>query len=532
MAARHDMTTHDSSTRDIRLLAPIERLVGALTDPARCERAVVGVLVAYTLCWTLYGVLAKGNQGIHYDMAELVMWAREPALGYPKHPPLAAWLVGGWFSLLPFADWAFYLLAITFASLALWLAWRLFARFLDPQKRVVALALLTLVPFFNFHVLKFDHNAVLMPLWPLATLCFLRSFETRSAGWAALAGAAAALAMLGKYWSIFLLAGLGLAALVDPRRGGYFRSAAPWITVAVGAAVLAPHVAWLVTHGFAPFAYAREAHMLDFLATLKSVGGYLAGAAGYVALPVLLALAASRPSGAALADMLDPRPPGRRFAAAAFWVPLLLPCLVALATGLELNSTWTGAGWILLPVVLLASPLIVIGRQAMLAIVAFATLLPPLVTAAAPAIAYVAHRAGVPPPAAHAQLLAERLEREWRQVTDRPLLIVGGELDLAYSAAFYLPDRPVAYPTDLWRLAPWVDGARIAREGISLVCYSRDDDRGGRTCVHHGMIDAFEAMAARAPGSRRAEVEITRRYLGVAGKPMRYLIFSVPPQPR
>jgi 4-amino-4-deoxy-L-arabinose transferase-like glycosyltransferase len=448
------------------------------------------------------------------------------------HPPLAAWLVRGWFSLFPLADWAFYLLAITFASLALWLAWRLFARFLDPQKRVVALALLTLIPFFNFHVLKFDHNAVLMPLWPLATLCFLRSFETRSAPWAALAGAAAALAMLGKYWSIVLLAGLGLAALVDPRRGSYFRSAAPWITVAVGAVVLAPHVAWLVVHDFVPFAYVRDAHERDFLATLKSVGGYLGGAAGYAALPVLLALAASRPSGAALADMLDPRSPGRRFAAAAFWVPLLLPCLVALATGLEVNSTWTGAGWTLLPVVLLASPLIVISRQAMLASVAFAALLPPLRAAAAPAIAIAAHRAGVPPPAAHGQLLAERLQHEWRQVTDRPLRLVGGELDLAYTAAFYLPDHPVAYPTGMPHLAPWVDPTRIARDGISLVCYSRDDNLGGRTCVHHGMIEDFEAMAARAPGSRRVEVEITRSYLGIAGEPVRYLIFSVPPQRR
>jgi 4-amino-4-deoxy-L-arabinose transferase-like glycosyltransferase len=523
------MTTHYSRTRDIRLLAPIERLVGALTDPARCERAVVGVLLAYAACWTLYGVLAKGNQGIHYDMAELVMWAREPALGYPKHPPLAAWLVRGWFSLFPFADWAFYLLAITFASLALWLAWRLFARFLDPQKRVVALALLTLVPFFNFHVLKFDHNAVLMPLWPLATLCFLRSFETRSAGWAALAGAAAALAMLGKYWSIFLLAGLGLAALVDPRRGSYFRSGAPWITVAVGAAVLAPHVAWLVTHDFVPLVYVRDAHELDFVATLRSVGGYLGGAAGYVALPVLLALAAIRPSGAALADMLDPRPPERRFAAAAFWVPLLLPCLVALATGLEVNSTWTGAGWTLLPVVLLASPLIVISRQALLAIVAFAVVLPPLMTAAAPAIAVAVHRAGTPPPAAHGALLAQRMMQEWRQVTDRPLRLVGGELDLSYSSAFYLPDHPVAYPTGMRQLAPWVDPARIAREGISLLCYSRDDNHGGRTCVHHGMIEDFEAIAARAPGSRKVEVEIARSYFGIPGQPVRYFIVSVPP---
>ena len=270
--------------------------------------------------------------------------------------------------------------------------------------------------------------------------------------------------------------------------------------------------------------------MLDFLATLRSVAGYLGGSAGYVALPVLLALAASRPSGAAFADMLRPRAPERRFAAAAFWVPLLLPCLVALATGLEVNSTWTGPGWTLLPVVLLASPLIAVRRQAMLAIVAFAVLLPPLMAAAAPAIAYAAHRAGVPPPAAHGQLLAERLQHEWRQVTDRPLLLVGGELDLAYTTAFYLPDHPAALPTGMPRLAPWVDPARIARDGISLVCYSRDDTRGGRTCVHYGMIEDFEAMAARAPGSRQVEVEITRNYLGIPGEPVRYLIFSVPPQ--
>src|SRR5204862_4210183 len=134
----------------------------------------------------------------------------------------------------------------------------------------------------------------------------------------------------------------------------------------------------------------------------------------------------------------------------------------------SLTRPGRGPAWTLLPGVLLASPLITVGRQALVAVVAFAVLLPPLMTAAAPAIAVAVHRAGVPPPAAHGQLLAERMLQEWRQVTDRPLLLVGGELDLSYSAAFYLPDRPVAYPTDLWWLAPWVDAARIARDGISL----------------------------------------------------------------
>ena len=90
------------------------------------------------------------------------------------------------------------------------------------------------MPFFNFHALKFNVNTVLLPLWAATTFWFLRSYKTRGAGWAALAGVGAAACMLGKYWSVFLLAGLVVAALIDRRRARYFRSAAPWITVAVG----------------------------------------------------------------------------------------------------------------------------------------------------------------------------------------------------------------------------------------------------------------------------------------------------------
>ena len=146
------------------------------------------MLLAYTAVWTLYGVLAKASQDLHFDMVEVVAWSRELALGYPKHPPLAAWLARAWFSVFPFADWAYYLLAIGTAALGLWIAWSLSARYLDAEKRVLGLALLTLTPFFNFHALKYNVNTVLIPLWAATTLWFLRSFETRSLGYAALAG--------------------------------------------------------------------------------------------------------------------------------------------------------------------------------------------------------------------------------------------------------------------------------------------------------------------------------------------------------
>src|SRR6266545_5380990 len=166
----------------------------------------------------------------HADMSEQFALGRELALGYPKHPPLAMVVVRAWFSIFPTADWAYYLLAMANVGLALWIAWRLSARFLDGEKRVVGVALLTLVPFFNFHGLKFNVNTILLPLWAATTLWFLRSFESRRVLDAALCGLFAAAAMYGKYWSIVLLLGLGIAALADPRRAAYFRSVAPWVT--------------------------------------------------------------------------------------------------------------------------------------------------------------------------------------------------------------------------------------------------------------------------------------------------------------
>ena len=130
--------------------------------------------------WSLYGAIAKGSQDIHFDMGEMVAWSRVVGIGTPKHPPLAAWLVGAWFKVFPHTDWAYYLFAMVLATLALWIAWLLSARYLEAEKRVAGLMLLTLVPFFNFHALKYNANTVLIPLWATTTWWFLRSYETRT----------------------------------------------------------------------------------------------------------------------------------------------------------------------------------------------------------------------------------------------------------------------------------------------------------------------------------------------------------------
>ena len=502
--------------RPPRTLLWLTRLRAALLDPARREGTVLIALAIYTVLWTLYGAIAKASQGLHYDMAEQIAWSRDLGWGFDKHPPLAAALVWLWFRVFPVAEWSYYLLAMLMPALALGIIWRLSADYLDGEKRVIGLALLTLVPFFNFHALKYNVNTVLLPLWAATTFAFLRSYRTRSAGWAAIAGIAAAACMLGKYWSVVLLIGLGLAALIDRRRGRYFRSPAPWITVAVGLIGLAPHLLWLARHDFAPFTYAFGIHADKPLAdSLTHALGYLAGSLGYVAVPVIVVLIMARPRVSLLADMAWPAESERRLAAAAFWAPLLLPVVLAPATGVEITSLWSMSAWTLLPVLLLSPPAVTVQGHDTVRVLGLAIALPLIMLIASPVIAILAQRAGPLPSSAQARLLAQEVERDWHAAVLQPLRYVGGNADLAYGVVAYAVDEPRALP-DL----PQPSAAELKRDGVVFVCFAEDAG-----CNH-----ATAAKAAAVGPGRTVDVSITRNFLRFAGKPQRYTILIVPPR--
>jgi 4-amino-4-deoxy-L-arabinose transferase-like glycosyltransferase len=442
----------------------------------------------------------------------VVAWSRELALGY-KHPPLSAWVTAAWFAVFPVTDWAFYLLAMTTVGVALWTAWRLAGDYLDPGKRVMALAMLMLIPFFNFHALKFNANTILVPLWAATTLCFLRSYERRSIGWAALAGLFAAGAMLGKYWSIFLIVGLGLAALLDSRRAAYFRSAAPWIMIAAGALALTPHIVWLVQSDFAPFKYSVMAHASVEQAAWLNALHYLTGSFAYVIVAMLVVGAALRPSAAAFRDMLLPNEPARRLAARAFWLLLLLPVTVPFIANVNIPALWSMSAWTLLPVVVLSSPHCVLRRNAPCGVLLVVVLLPLIMVAAAPAIATAVFRNSSG--SFHSRLLAERISTEWGRVTERPLRLVAGDDDLSHGAAFYLASRPASYADVSSAAALWVDRARLRRDGFVLVCQATSQ------CLARAAQHGYRGT--------RIDVKVTPSFGGVTGRTADYTIVIVPP---
>ena len=496
-----------------------DRLFEAATDPARRERAVALLLCGYAAAWWLYAVIANSSQDLNVDMGEMFAWSHEVTLGTPKHPPLASWLVRVWFSVMPVRPWAYYLLAVISATAALWITWRISARYLSAEKRLVGLVLLTFVPFYNFHALKFNANSVLIPFWALTTWFFLRSYETRRAGWAVLTGVGAAAAMLGKYWSIFLLAGLATAAVTDSRRGAYFRSPAPWLTLAVAALLFAPNFVWVMTHNFAPLHYAMGTHPLVQRNAIVSGLIFIIGAFGYIAAPIVLTLIAARPGPTAFKDTLWPAEPDRRIVVITFAAPFLLAVLTAALLQVRIGALWTMSCMTLLPIALLSSPLLKLSRQAAVRLLALAVIFPLLMIAVSPGVAAVIHRIGVPGYASHYRLIARAVERAWRTHTKQPLRIVGSYSTVVNGIVFYLDDQPATFDIvePVW--TPLIKEERIAAEGIAIVCPEPE-----ATCVA-----AMKAYAARYAAGPIETVYLARRSFGVLDRPVQYQILIIPP---
>lgn len=304
--------------------------------------------------------------------------------------------------------------------------------------------------------MKFNVNTVLMPLWALTTFWFLRSYRTRNAAYAALAGAGAALCIMTKYWSLALLAALAVAAISDKRRSTYFRSSAPWITVLVGMAVISPHIGWLEQHNFSPVDYAMSVHGGHSMAeaTVDALR-YCIDAVAYVSVPIAIVLLAARPRAGTLLEIVWPANPNHRFIAVAFWTTLLMPIVPALLRGIDIDAIWTMSSSTLLPILLLSSHSVRITRLSVRWIVGIAILLPWAMLPVAPAVALIAFKRGLPPQLTQTRMLAERVEVAWRTATSEPLKYAGG------------------MPT--WRMALWP-----TRRGARRRC------RGCRHCREHG----------------------------------------------
>ena len=467
-------------------------------------------LATYVVLWMLYFNISNASVDIHFDLSEASVWAEKFAFGY-KHPPMTAWVFILWFSVFPRADWAAYLLAVTTIAITFIIIWRLLRDHLDNRRALVGIAALMVVPLFTFQASRLNANTVIMPFWAAALLFYLRARRNLGIVDAILAGAFASLAFLGKYWAIYLIAGMMIASFIGSGTRRFWHSPAPYLMAASAAIVVAPHLYWFVTehsHATRDFMAASVMTSDPFGTALGRSISYLGGAVAYIVVPLIF-LAVLQPGRAALADMLWPADRDRQQAHLLFLLPLVLPALANLAFPHRLTALWTFPNWALLPVVLFGSPLITVYPVgvARAGLVALAVSL-----AAVTASPYVAYFRLKPNPVAH--------EAHFRQVADevtrlstRSVQLIAGTREIVQGLSFYLPQsHPIAIPSPTDAAA----SVAMGRNGLAIICLSADEP------CHSA------STAIVGPRGHSTDFTFTRTFLGIEGPPASYHITVIP----
>jgi hypothetical protein len=359
-----------------------------------------------------------------------------------------------------------------------------------------------------------------LAIWPIATYCFLRSFETCRVGWAIAAGATAALAMLGKYYSLFLVGSFIFAAVCHPQRRVYFRSPAPWVSAAAGLAVLGPHVYWLATTGAMPFAYALADHSgKSFGAALTEALVFVLGIALTLATPALtwVLIAGSRLK--SLSHDFRAMKPGLLLLFLVSFGTIVFPIITSVALGTDMPPIWASQGLFLFGILIVCGTSHPIERfhSVNLAVLVIGIA---MVAAAVVAPVHALYRNSHPLNEGRNfyRLSAIELTRLWHEQSNIPLPAVGGDDGLAFATAFYSPDHPL-YEVRLvcpkWEELPQANFNR----GWAALCFDE-----AAVC-----IDSMKRIAARASRVVSSEFVVQSTLFGQRGASQRFRAFIVPP---
>jgi 4-amino-4-deoxy-L-arabinose transferase-like glycosyltransferase len=478
-------------------------------------------LIGFVAAWLAFLCIAYAGGDLHQDVLETWSLGRSIEWGYSKHPPLMGWAARAWTSFFPLTDWSFELMAMTNSAISLWMVDLITRRFATGDRRALVLLLLMLLPIYQFHAQRFNANAVLLPIWPLATYCFLRSFETRAFGWAVAAGATAALAMLGKYYSVFLIGSLAVAAICHPQRRVYFGTWAPWISIATGFAALVPHMYWLATTGAKPFAYALDRHSGKALGpSLLEALLFVLGIALVLAVPAAICAVIAGDRLKTLRSELRAINPGLLLLFYVSVGTVVFPAITTVVLGTDMPLLWALQGLFLFVILIVCGPKFPIPRFHSVNVAAAVFVMAVLaVLLAAPAHALYRNYYPLHEGRNFYQLSAAELTRQWHAQSDAAIPAVGGDEGLAFALAFYSPDHPIFDERVVHPHGLELPADVTFEQGWAAMCYIEDKD----------CITATENVAARSQRFVRSEFAVQSTLLGQPGATQRFAAFIVPP---
>ena len=245
--------------------------------------------------------------------------------------------------------------------------------------------------------------------------------------------------MLGKYYSLFLIASFAFAAVLHPQRRAYFGSSAPWVTVIAGLGVLGPHLHWLATTGAKPCVYALATHAGKPLgASLLQALLFIPGVAITLVLPAAAWALIAGERLKRFAQDFRALNPGLWLLFLVTVGTMIFPLIAAVTLSADLQPIWALQGVFMIAILIVCGAGYSIDRfhsvnlaAATIGMAVFAALV------VAPVHALYRNSHPLHEGRNFYRRVAEELTRLWRAQSDAALPAVGGDDDLALALAFF-----------------------------------------------------------------------------------------------
>lgn len=452
------------------------------------------LVLAHFAWWSV--LLVGGHRAPELDSAEQLVWSYSLEGGYWKHPPLPSWLMHGLVQIWGPSVGLPAVAAQAGVAIALWCTWQLGRELMPPARALVGVALAALVTYHGAGADAFNHTTLLLPFQAAMVWAAWRALTRQSLLHWSLVGLLAALALLVKYAALLPLAGLLLALALDVRLRAPRNLAGLLLAAFTAAAVLAPHLWWLLSVDFLPLRYARSvSESAQGAEAARSVADFVLMQALRLA-PLLAVLAWLRARGAGEPVPVSMDAQARRY----LWINALAPVALTLAWGLAsrsaLPSRW-GANEFMLAGLLAVSLVRLpqgasfmrrtLGAVLMVEVIMGLAATLPRALAAEPL--GIASRANFP-----GDEVARLSQGVWHaHVPDRPLRLVVSDVWLGGNLVAR-GGRPLAVLIDgqPYR-SPWVGRDALERCGALVLDDATDDAEGGSE--PHATLEALVARA-------------------------------------
>lgn len=223
---------------------------------ARSLPLLAALLIALTAL--RIAALALNGTDLFVDEAQYWAWSRELAFGYYSKPPLVAWIIAASTGVCGDGEFCVRLPSPLIHALTSVLVYLIGRRLYSANVGFWSALAFATLPGISLSSGIISTDVPLLFAWALALLAMIELVEKPRLSWAVVLGLAIGLGLNAKYAMAYFVPCAAIFFLFAPEKATLLKRPHLWIALLLGAALIAPNIAWNAANSFATFAHTAD----------------------------------------------------------------------------------------------------------------------------------------------------------------------------------------------------------------------------------------------------------------------------------